>query len=66
MYKKFCKTEGARNENRVYLIKEALNKMKKNIENVPENKTFMIEGNEKIIDIIEHILYFNQLDHSGT
>ena len=66
MYKKFCKTEGARNENRVYLIKEVLNKMKKNIENVPENKTFMIEGNEKIIDIIEHILYFNQLDHSGT
>ena len=25
----------------------------------------MIEENEKIIDIIERILYFNQLDHAG-
>ena len=41
MYKKLCKTEGARNENRVYLIKEVLNKMKKIIENVPENKTWL-------------------------
>ena len=34
-------------------------------ENVPENKTFKIEENEKIINIVERILYFNQLDQSG-
>ena len=31
-------------------------------ENVPENKTFKIEENEKIINIVERILYFNQLN----
>ena len=39
--------------------------MKKVIENVPKNKTFKIEENEKIINIAERILYFNQLDQSG-
>ena len=29
---------------------------------VPENKTLMIEENEKIIDIVDNVLYFN---HSG-
>ena len=33
-------------------------------ENVSENKTFMIEENEKIIDIVDRILYFKQLDQS--
>ena len=65
MYKILRKTEGARNENRVYLIKLVLNKMKKVIENVPGNKTFKIEENEKIINIVERILYFNQQNQSG-
>ena len=60
MYKKLHKKEGERNENQVYAIKNVLNKMKKKIERVPENKTFMIEENEKIIDIVDNILYFNQ------
>ena len=30
-----------------------------------ENRKFMIEDNEKIIDIVERILYFHQLDQSG-
>ena len=30
-----------------------------------KNKTFKIEENEKIIDILDRILYFNQLDQSG-
>ena len=60
MSKKLCKTEGTRNENRVFLIKEVLNKMKKAIKNVPENNTFMIKENEKIFNIVERILYFNQ------
>ena len=58
MYKKLCETKEIRNENRVYLIKEVLNRIKKIIENVSNNKTFMIEENEKIINIVDHILYF--------
>ena len=38
--------------------------MKKDIENVSENRKFMIKEKEKIIDIVEHILYFNQLHQS--
>ena len=63
--KKFCMTEVTRNENWVYLIKKVLNRMKKIIKKVPENRKFKIEENEKIIDIVEHILYFNQLNQSG-
>ena len=39
--------------------------MKKIIQNVTENRKFMIEENEKIINIVDHILYFNQLDQSA-
>ena len=65
MYKKIREIEGRRNENRVYLIKLVLDKMKKVIENVPEDKTFKIEENEKIINITERILYFNQQNQAG-
>ena len=47
MYKKLRKVEGKKNENRVFLIREVLNKMKKVIENVLENKRLKIEENEK-------------------
>ena len=57
--------EGERNEKRVYLTKLVLDKMKKIIKNVSENRKFMIEEDEKITDIVERILYFNQLDQSG-
>ena len=43
MYKKLRETEGERNENQVYLIKEVLNRMKKAIKNVSENETLKIE-----------------------
>ena len=59
MYKKLGMTEGTRNEVRVYLIKELLNRM---IKNVSEQRKFRIEENQKIIDIVERILYFNQLN----
>ena len=59
MYKNLRETEGAKNENE-NLIKNVLNKLKKAIKNVPENNTFMIEENEKIINIVKNILYFNQ------
>ena len=65
MYKKLRMTESTRNEDRVYLIKEMLNKMKKIIKNVLEDRKFMFEENKKIIDIIERILYFNRLEQSG-
>ena len=59
MYKNLRETEGAKNENE-NLIKNVLNKLKKAIKNVPENNTFMIEENEKIINIVKNILNFNQ------
>ena len=65
MYKKLCKTEGEWSEQRVFLIREVLNKMKKVIENVPGERKFKIEENEKINNIVERILYFNQLNQSG-
>ena len=38
--------------------------MKRTIENLPENKKVKIEKNEKIINIVQRILYFNPLDQS--
>ena len=61
MYKKLLVTEGKKNENQVYAIKKVLDKMKKFIEKVPENKKSKIKKNEKIIYIVDNILYFNQL-----
>ena len=65
MNKKLREAEGEWNEERVFLIRKVLNKMKRIIENVPENRKFMTEENEEIINIVERILYFNQLDQSG-
>ena len=65
MYKKLHEIEGRTNENRVYLIKEVLNTMKKNMKDVSENRKFMIEENKNIINIVDRICYFNQLDQSG-
>ena len=64
-YKKLCATEGERNKDQVYVIKKMLNKMKKTIEKVPEDRKLMIEENKKIINIVERILYFNQLNQLG-
>ena len=61
MYKKLRETEGERNKDQVYLIKEMLNRMKKAIKNVSEDKKIKIEENKKIINIVECILYFRQL-----
>ena len=47
MYKKIRKTNS---------VKEILDKIKNKIKNVSENKVSMIEGNEKMIDIVEKIL----------
>ena len=60
MYKTLRVTDGKKNENQVYAIKKVLDKMKKFIEKVPENKKSKIEKNEKIIDTVDNILYLNQ------
>ena len=54
-----------KNKNMVESINKKLNKMKKIIKNVPENKTFKIEGNKKIIDIVEKILELNREKQVG-
>ena len=36
--------------------------MRKTIKKVSEDKKSLTEENEKIINIVEHILYFNQLE----
>ena len=59
MHKKLHETKGKENEDQVYSIKEILDKIKNKIKNLSENKIFTIERNEKIIYIVERILYFN-------
>ena len=65
MYKKICEAEGERNEDKVYSIKEMLNKMKEAIKNVPKDKVSRVEKNKKIIDIVERILELNGKNQSG-
>ena len=59
MYKKLRMTDGERSEYQVFVIKKVLNKMKKNIEKVPEDRKFMIDEKEKKINIVELIFYLN-------
>ena len=65
MYKKLRETKGNKNEDQVYSIKEILDKIKNKIKNFSDNKIFTVERNEKIIYIVERILYFNQLKQQG-
>ena len=65
MYKSLRDTKGKKNENQVYLIKEILNWLKETIKNMFKDELPRVE-NEKIIDIVERILYFNQLEQQGS
>ena len=65
MYKKLSETEGAVNEVRVDSIKKVLSKLQRIVDYVPKDNAFKIQENEKIIDIVERILEFNQLNQSG-
>ena len=47
-------------DDQVYTIKKMLSNIKKLIKKVPENNKCDIEENEKIINIVDNILYFNQ------
>ena len=60
IYKKLQETKGKRNKDQIFSI--ILDKIKNKIKNVHENKVSITEGNEKIINIVELVLYFNQLE----
>ena len=64
MYKKISETKGVGMEVRVDSIKKVLSKLKRIIEYAPKDDAFKIEENEQIVDIVERILYFNQLNQS--
>ena len=65
MIKRLKDVGDEKNKNMVKSINKTLNKMKENIKDVPENKTFKIEENKKIIDIAEEILELNKEKHSA-
>ena len=65
MYKILRETEGAMNEVWVDSIKKVLSKLQRIIDYVPKDNAFKIEENEKIIDIVERILEFNNKIQSG-
>ena len=50
------------NEFRVDSIKNVLSKLQRIIGYTPKDDALNIEENKKIIDIVERILYFNQLN----
>ena len=63
MYKKLSETENVEiNKTKVDSIKEVLSKLQRIIDYVPKDNAFKIQEDEKIIDIAEHILEFNQLN----
>ena len=65
MYKTLSETKSAVNEVRTDSIKKVLSKLKRITEYAPKDDTFKTKEKEKIIDIVERILYFNQLNQSG-
>ena len=54
----YARQKVKKNEDQVYAIKKVLDRIKK----APENKKSKIEKNEKVINIVDNILYFNQLE----
>ena len=53
------------NEVRVDSIKKVLSKLQRIIDYTSKDDAAKIEKNEKIIEIVERILYFNQLNQAG-
>ena len=60
MYKKLSNPEMATTEFQVNSVEETLAKLKRETENTPKNKIEKIEENDKVIDIAELILCFNE------
>ena len=63
MYKVLNETKNKeRNKTQVDLIKSALTDLKKDTENTSKGDVNKIEENDKVMDIVEHIIYFNNQD----
>ena len=61
MYKNLNKSINIeKNKIQTELINNALINLKKDTENTPKDNTNKIEENNRIIDIVEHILYSNE------
>ena len=56
MIKRLKDAGDEKNKNMVKSIRKNLNKMKKFIKNVPENKTFKIEENKKLLILLKGFL----------
>ena len=65
MIKRLKDAGDEKNKDIVEPINEKLNKMKKIIKNIPENKTLKIEESEKIFDFVEKILELNSKNKLG-
>ena len=65
MYKKLTETKGVVNDVQVESIKKVLDKLQGIVDCLPKDNEFKIEENEKIIDIVEKILEFNDKIRSG-
>ena len=59
IYKKLRQIKCKRNEDKVYSIKEIFDEIK----NAPKSKEFKLS--EEILNVVEHILYFNQIEQQG-
>ena len=57
--------KGAVNKVQADSIKKVLNKLQRIVDYVPKDNAFKIQDNEKIIDIFETILEFNNKIQSG-
>ena len=55
-----------RNKIQTESIKNELTILKKDTENTTKNNTNKTEENKKIIDIVEHILHFNEKNQQGN
>ena len=64
MLKRLSNTWGETNKNQVYLINKELTELKNIGKNMPKDKGFRIEENEKIIDIVERILELDSENQS--
>ena len=53
------------NEVRVDSIKKVLRKLQRITDYTPKDDAAKIEENENIVDVVERILYFNQLNQAG-
>ena len=66
MYKKLIEAENEEmNQIQVNSIKQILSELKRIVDYELKDNIFKIEENNKIIDIVKRILYFNQPNQKG-